>query len=119
MPKYQATLDYLKDHKKKWLITGVGGFIGSNLLEKLLKLDQSVIGIDNFSTGYKDNLKSVKNSVDKEQWENFSLIEGDIKDLEICQQGCDGVDYVHCTPFSRLNGHCAVSGLRYCGRLIA
>mgnify|MGYP001163590683 FL=1 len=94
MPKYQATLDYLKDHKKKWLITGVGGFIGSNLLEKLLKLDQSVIGIDNFSTGYKDNLKSVKNSVDKEQWENFSLIEGDIKDLEICQQGCDGVDYV-------------------------
>ena len=94
MPKYQATLDYLKGHKKKWLITGVGGFIGSNLLEKLLKLDQSVIGIDNFSTGYKDNLKSVKNSVDKEQWENFSLIEGDIKDLEICQQGCDGVDYV-------------------------
>lgn len=94
MPKYQATLDYLKGHKKKWLITGVGGFIGSNLLEKLLKLDQSVIGIDNFSTGYKDNLKSVKNSVGKDQWENFSLIEGDIKDLEICQQGCDGVDYV-------------------------
>ena len=49
MPKYQATLDYLKDHKKKWLITGVGGFIGSNLLEKLLQLDQSVIGIDKTS----------------------------------------------------------------------
>lgn len=94
MPKYQAVLDYLKDNKKKWLITGVGGFIGSNLLEKLLKLNQSVIGIDNFSTGYKDNLESVKNSVNKEQWKDFSLIEGDIKHLEVCQQGCEGVDYV-------------------------
>ncbi len=94
MPKYQAVLDYLKDNKKKWLITGVGGFIGSNLLEKLLKLNQSVIGIDNFSTGYKVNLESIKNSVNKEQWKDFSLIEGDIKHLEVCQQGCEGVDYV-------------------------
>lgn len=80
--------------KYKWLISGVAGFIGSNLLEELLTLNQSVIGIDNFSTGHKYNLKEVENSVTNEQWQNFTFIEGDIRKLADCEEACDGVDYV-------------------------
>jgi len=94
MSKYQNILKNLQLKPNKWLITGVGGFIGSNLLENLLGLDQSVIGIDNFATGHKKNLDNIQSCVKKEQWKNFTLIEGDINDLDICMQGCDGVDYV-------------------------
>jgi len=79
---------------KRWVITGVAGFIGSNLLEALLRLDQPVVGLDNFSTGHQRNLDQVKSLVSPEQWSRFSFINGDIRDLSVCAQVCDGADYV-------------------------
>jgi UDP-N-acetylglucosamine 4-epimerase len=77
-----------------WLITGVAGFIGSNLLEHLLNLNQRVIGLENFATGHQSNLDEVQSLVTPEQWCRFSFIEGDIRNLEDCAQACEGVDYV-------------------------
>ena len=77
-----------------WLITGVGGFIGSNLLETLLKLGQRVVGLDNFATGHQRNLDEVQDLVTPEQWARFHIIEGDIRNLVDCQKACEGVDYV-------------------------
>lgn len=79
---------------KKFLVTGVAGFIGSNLLEFLLKGGNAVIGLDNFSTGYQDNLDEVRDAVSDEEWGQFCFIEGDIRDLETCREACVGVDYV-------------------------
>ncbi|MFD2167313.1 NAD-dependent epimerase/dehydratase family protein [Thalassotalea euphylliae] len=84
----------LNESPKKWLVTGVAGFIGSNLLEALLKLNQTVVGLDNFATGYQKNLDEVKGLVSDEQWQNFTFVEGDIRDFDTCQQVTDGVDYV-------------------------
>lgn len=84
----------LRAEPRTWLITGVAGFIGSNLLETLLKLDQHVIGLDNFATGFRHNLEEVRNLVDQEQWARFDFIEGDICKLEDCQRACRNVDYV-------------------------
>ncbi len=81
-------------YKKKWLITGVAGFIGSNLLENLLINNQKVVGIDNFITGFKKNLNLVKLNVSKKQWKNFILIKGSVEDLNVCRKGCKNVDYV-------------------------
>ena len=77
-----------------WLVTGVAGFIGSNLLEALLKLDQRVVGLDNFATGHQRNLDEVQTIVSPTQWANFNFIQGDIRDLADCQRACEGVDYV-------------------------
>jgi UDP-N-acetylglucosamine 4-epimerase len=77
-----------------WLITGVAGFIGSNLLEALLKLDQYVVGLDNFSTGYRYNLDQVRELVNQDRWERFRLVDGDIRELDDCREACAGVDYV-------------------------
>lgn len=79
---------------RRWLVTGCAGFIGSNLLEHLLGLGQTVIGLDNFSTGKKANLAAVEALVSDEQWARFRFIEGDICDLDTCRQACAGVDYV-------------------------
>lgn len=79
---------------KTWLVTGVAGFIGSNLLEALLKLNQRVVGLDNFATGHKRNLDEVQTLVSPEQWANFNLIQGDIKNLTECHRACAGVNYV-------------------------
>jgi UDP-N-acetylglucosamine 4-epimerase len=84
----------IKDVPETWLITGIAGFIGSNLLEQLLKLDQRVIGLDNFATGYQRNLDEVRSLVSPEQWSRFTFIEGDIRNLEDCEEGCKGVDHV-------------------------
>jgi UDP-N-acetylglucosamine 4-epimerase len=84
----------LRHETKTWLITGCAGFIGSNLLETLLKLNQRVTGLDNFSTGYRHNLDEVKQSISAEQWGRFRLIEGDIRDLSACREAVQGVDYV-------------------------
>ena len=77
-----------------WLVTGVAGFIGSNLLEALLKLGQHVVGLDNFSTGYQRNLDEVQALVTPQQWANFRFLKGDICTLTDCQTACKGVDYV-------------------------
>lgn len=79
---------------KKWLITGCAGFIGSNLLEALLKHGQTVVGLDNFSTGFQHNLNEVAQAVGIEKWRNFTFFEGDIRNLDTCHQACEGVDYV-------------------------
>lgn len=79
---------------KIWLITGVAGFIGSNLLETLLQLDQTVVGLDNFATGNRHNLDEVQVLLSPEQWARFQFIEGDIRTLADCHAACKGVDYV-------------------------
>jgi UDP-N-acetylglucosamine 4-epimerase len=84
----------LPTEPRTWLVTGVAGFIGSNLLEALLKLGQRVVGLDNFATGHQRNLDEVQTLVMPSQWANFSFINGDIRNLEDCQRACEGVDYV-------------------------
>jgi UDP-N-acetylglucosamine 4-epimerase len=84
----------LKQQQKTWLVTGVAGFIGSNLLEMLLQLNQRVVGIDNFSTGRKENLKDVEQSVGPEKWQHFTFHQADIRDLDSCRRAVAGVDYV-------------------------
>lgn len=94
MSQYQTVCTQLKQAPKMWLVTGVAGFIGSNLLETLLKLDQKVVGLDNFATGHQYNLDEVQTLVSPAQWRNFSFIEGDIRHFEDCQKVCMDVDYV-------------------------
>lgn len=87
-------LQQLQHKQYRWLVTGAAGFIGSNLLESLLKANQQVIGLDNFATGFKRNLEQVQQQVSGQQWANFQFIEGDIRQSEACQQACQGVDFV-------------------------
>ncbi len=99
---YLNICDQLKQTPRTWLVTGVAGFIGSNLLEALLKLDQYVVGLDNFETGHQHNLDAVKKSVKKHQWERFQFSQGDIRDSEACKtamffngdNGQEAVNYV-------------------------
>ena len=92
--EYKKIKEELLNNPKRWLITGCAGFIGSNLLETLLKLNQKVIGLDNFSTGHQHNLDDVKNCVSNEQWKNFSFIKGDISDYDTCDIACKNVDII-------------------------
>ena len=94
MTRYEQLLTELPTSPKTWLVTGVAGFIGSNLLETLLKLEQRVVGLDNFATGHQRNLDEVQSLVTPEQWARFKFIKGDIRNLDDCQQACAGVDYV-------------------------
>lgn len=92
--QYDEIQQQLQVKPRKWLVTGCAGFIGSNLVETLLKLDQIVVGLDNFSTGHQRNLDEVKEMVGTERWQRFSLITGDIRDLNTCQRALDGVQHV-------------------------
>jgi UDP-N-acetylglucosamine 4-epimerase len=94
MTAYNSLKQQLHSAPKTWLVTGVAGFIGSNLLEALLKLNQRVVGLDNFSTGRQGNLDDVQKILTPENWANFSFIQGDIRSINDCRQACDGVDYV-------------------------
>lgn len=92
-----STPNYLPQHLNTtttWLITGVAGFIGSNLLEALLNNDQRVVGIDNFFAGHQHNLDQVRALVGLERWAKFRFIEGDIRNLAVCHEACAGVNYV-------------------------
>jgi|TARA_B110000503_G_scaffold86243_1_gene131326 UDP-N-acetylglucosamine/UDP-N-acetylgalactosamine 4-epimerase len=93
LSSYSQTKKELIKNPKIWLITGVAGFIGSNLLEALLQLGQTVIGIDNFSNGHVQNLTAVKNTAGK-HWSNFTFHEADIRNLDDCLEGCKNVNYV-------------------------
>lgn len=85
----------IQSNTDTWLITGVAGFIGSNLLEALLGLNQKVIGLDNFATGHQSNLDAVRKAVTPEQWERFRFSEGDICNAETCKMlVSQNVDYV-------------------------
>ncbi len=94
MIAYEVLQKDLKKQPKVWLVTGVAGFIGSNLAEALLRLGQKVVGLDNFSTGHRTNLDEVKKRVAAAQWRRFKFLEGDICDLETCRRACESVDYV-------------------------
>ena len=94
MRKYEVLKKQLKTTQYTWLITGVAGFIGSNLLEALLLLNQKVVGLDNFSTGYQNNLDGVQKVVTPAQWLNFCFLRSDIRNLTDCQVACSGVDFV-------------------------
>lgn len=98
MTRYEQIKVELLSSPKIWLVTGVAGFIGSNLLEHLLKLNQKVVGLDNFSTGHQHNLDEVKGLVTSEQWQGFNFIEGDIRNYQDCETALAndgaGVDYV-------------------------
>jgi UDP-N-acetylglucosamine 4-epimerase len=92
--RIQSVKATLRQSPKVWLVTGVAGFIGSNLLEALLSLDQRVVGLDNFATGRQSNLDDVRDCTTKEQFSRFEMIEGDIRDLAACTRAVRGVDYV-------------------------
>jgi UDP-N-acetylglucosamine 4-epimerase len=98
MTDYQQIQEHLKSNQHTWLVTGVAGFIGSNLLEKLLILNQKVVGLDNFDTGNQFNIneaiKDANNTSGKDLSNNFKFINGDIRRLKDCQKACDGIDYV-------------------------
>ena len=94
MSRYEEVKVELQNKPKTWLITGVAGFIGSNLLETLLLLDQKVIGLDNFATGHQRNLDEVKSTVSSKQWTKFSFVEGDIRNIVDCKKVVSGVDYI-------------------------
>jgi len=94
MPAFEELQRALKTAPRTWLVTGAAGFIGSNLVEALLKLGQRVVGLDNFATGRKSNLEAVRSLVSPEQWPRFQFIEGDIADLEVCRRACSGTELV-------------------------
>jgi UDP-N-acetylglucosamine/UDP-N-acetylgalactosamine 4-epimerase len=92
--QYEQLRADLTKSPRKWLITGAAGFIGSNLLQTLLELDQHVVGLDNFATGNRGNLQEVERGVAPAQWTRFRFIEGDIRDPDACRRACDGMDFV-------------------------
>lgn len=94
MTRYQEIKEQLKATPKTWLVTGCAGFIGSNLLETLLQLDQKVVGLDNFATGHQHNLDEVKGQVSASQWQHFNFIKGDIRNIEDCSKAVSGIDYI-------------------------
>lgn len=94
MNKYQVVQQHLAQQPRHWLVTGAAGFIGSNLVEALLKLNQRVTGLDNFATGHRHNLDQVRAAVDAAAWDRFTFIEGDIRDAAHCAQACEGVNVV-------------------------
>jgi UDP-N-acetylglucosamine 4-epimerase len=94
MNEYEQLKQKIQANPKTWMITGVAGFIGSNLLEVLLSLKQDVVGLDNFLTGHQRNLDEVKSLVTDEQWSRFKFINGDIRDLATCVNACKGADIV-------------------------
>ena len=94
MAAFDALKTQLASEPKTWLVTGVAGFIGSNLAEALLLLDQKVVGLDNFATGHQRNLDQIAARVGAERWARFHFTLGDIRDPDTCQTACRGVDYV-------------------------
>jgi UDP-N-acetylglucosamine 4-epimerase len=91
--RYQEVCDALRARPRRWLVTGVAGFIGSALLERLLELDQTVVGLDSFVTGYQHNLDDVLARF-PDRAGRFTFIEGDITDPAACRRASAGVDHV-------------------------
>jgi UDP-N-acetylglucosamine 4-epimerase len=98
MPLSQALVTKLQNRlgttQRTWLVTGAAGFIGSNLVEALITLGQKVVGLDNFATGRRANLHDVERAVGEDGWARFRFVEGDIRDLAVCQAACDGANVV-------------------------
>lgn len=94
MTRFEEVQQELRQNPRRWLVTGVAGFIGSGLLEHLLKLGQEVVGIDNFSAGKPENLEDVQAIVGREAWSRFTFIEADILDMDRCREACHGTQVV-------------------------
>ena len=98
MKQLEQLESYLKNNQKTWLITGVAGFIGSNLLERLLILNQKVVGLDNYESGYHENIsqaiEDAKKASGNDYRDNFRFVNGDVRKLNNCFEACEGVDYV-------------------------
>lgn len=94
MTAFDSLQDRLRSAPARWLVTGAGGFIGSNLIEALLRLGQKVTGFDNFSTGVRANLTEVRGLVGETAWKNLTFVEADIRDRAACLEACKGADYV-------------------------
>jgi len=94
MASYDELKEQIRRNPKRWLVSGVAGFIGSNLLEELLQLDQQVVGLDNFSTGKPENLDEVQRLVSESQWQRFQFIKGDIRNLAVCRTACQDVEII-------------------------
>ena len=94
MSAYEKAKSHLSGKRYRWCVTGVAGFIGSNLLETLLRLGQDVVGLDNFATGFKANLDHVHAAVGTEAWRRFTFVEGDIRQPADCRGACEGVQFV-------------------------
>jgi len=91
---YESLKQRFSTQRLRWCVTGVAGFIGSNLLEALLRHGQDVVGLDNFSTGHRHNLEQVRHAVGAASWARFRMIEGDIGDPGTCARACHGAQYV-------------------------
>jgi UDP-N-acetylglucosamine 4-epimerase len=91
---YAAATAALRARPQRWLVTGSAGFIGSHLVESLLRLDQEVVSLDNFATGYRRNLDEVRAAVGADAWRRHRFIEADIADLAACREACKGVSVV-------------------------
>lgn len=94
MNKYDEVQQQLVQQPLHWLVTGAAGFIGSNLVEALLRLNQRVTGLDNFATGHRHNLEQVRAAVGDSAWQRFTFIEGDIRQADDCRRACEGADVV-------------------------
>lgn len=94
MNQFEIVKNQLLASPRTWLVTGCAGFIGSNLLQTLLELNQTVVGLDNFATGHQWNLDDVQSAVGPEKWAHFTFIRGDIREVEDCRKALKGVDYV-------------------------
>jgi UDP-N-acetylglucosamine 4-epimerase len=87
-------MDGLRGEPRRWLVTGVAGFIGSNLAQSLLEADQQVVGLDNFATGRPANLDEVRSAVGPGRWSRFRFIQGDVASADVCREAANGVDVV-------------------------
>ncbi len=91
--RYDDVCEELVNSPRRWLVTGVAGFIGSALLERLLDLGQSVVGVDNFLSGHKRNLEDVL-AINPDERLQFRFIEGDLRDPAVAREACKDVDIV-------------------------
>jgi UDP-N-acetylglucosamine 4-epimerase len=92
--KFADVQQQLRATSYHWLVTGAAGFIGSNLVEALLKLGQRVTGLDNFATGHQHNLDQVRELVGSAAWSKFDFIHADIRQPAACAAACRGIDFV-------------------------
>ena len=91
---YEELCAVLRSEPRTWLVTGAGGFIGSHLVENLLKLGQNVRGLDSFVTGRRSNLTELEAELSADEWSRLKFIEGDLRDLQVCQAACAGADHI-------------------------